>query len=190
MIETGLVILIHQFVFQGMFVTKNIVLRNKIRKQIRGNNKEATISIAFFVLFIVVALVMSILKPPVGQILVLDRFFATISGVVLLLLNLAVSAASLVNLKDSWRVGVIENQKTDLISSGIYRFTRNPYFLSYLLMFLAYTVILQNIILLGLSIFNFIFIHKMILREEKYLYAVHGADYIQYKRKVPRYIFI
>jgi len=81
-----------------------------------------------------------------------------------------------------------ENQKTKLITSGIYRFTRNPYFVSYLLMFASYTVFLQNLILLGLSILGFIFVHTMILREEKYLYSVHGDNYVRYTSKVPRYL--
>ena len=94
----------------------------------------------------------------------------------------------MVNLKDSWRVGVLEDQKTELITSNIYRFTRNPYFVSYFLMFASYTVIQQNLILLGLSLLGFLLIHKMIIKEEKYLYTKHGDTYLQYKKKVPRYI--
>ena len=94
------------------------------------------------------------------------------------------------NLKDSWRVGVLEDQKTELVTTGIYRFTRNPYFLSYFLMFAAYTVLLQNLTLLGLSILGFLFVHKMIMKEERYLYSVHGDVYVEYKTKVPRYVII
>lgn len=188
MIEVWLIVLIHQVIFQGMFVLKNTTLHKKIGKQIRGNNKEATISIVFFAMFIVAALVMSVFKNPVGETQILSSFLAMIFGLVFLFLNLIVSLASLVNLKDSWRVGVLENQKTELISTGIYRFTRNPYFLSYLLMFSAYTIILQNTILFGLSLIGFLLIHKMILKEEKYLCSVHGSDYTEYKKKVPRYL--
>ena len=190
MSETWIVILIHQLVFQGMFVTKNIILRRKIGKHIRGKNIEATISIAFFVLFIGVAVGISVLKQPFGEVQLLNSFLAMIFGLVILFLNLILSGASLMNLKDSWRVGVLEDQKTELITSGIYRFTRNPYFVSYLLMFAAYTVLLQNLILFGLSIVGFLFVHKMIMMEEKYLYSVHSDAYLQYKMKVPRYIII
>ena len=57
-------------------------------------------------------------------------------------------------------------------------------------MFAAYTILLQNLLLFGLSIFGFLFMHNMILKEEKYLYSVHGAAYGRYKNKVPRYIII
>ncbi|MDM8541375.1 hypothetical protein QUF90_09820 [Desulfococcaceae bacterium HSG9] len=43
--KTWLVILLHQLIFQGMFVMKNIILHRKIGKQIRGKNIEATVSI-------------------------------------------------------------------------------------------------------------------------------------------------
>jgi protein-S-isoprenylcysteine O-methyltransferase Ste14 len=190
MIESWLIILIHQIIFQSMFVTKNIILHKKIGKQIRGKNAEATASIVFFIILICVALGISFFNLSFGEIYFLDSSFAMITGLLLLGLNLIVSTASLFNLKDSWRVGVLENQKTELISSGIYRFTRNPYFVSYILMFAAYTIILQNLILFGLSILGILFVHKMIKKEEEYLYTVHGETYLQYKKNVPRYLFI
>lgn len=188
--EAWIVILIHQLIFQGMFVTKNIILCRKIRKQIRGKNREATIFIAFFVLFIGAAVGISVLNQPFGEVQLINGPLSMILGFVILFLNLIVSGASLMNLKDSWRVGVLEDQKTELITSGIYQFMRNPYFVSYLLMFAAYTVLLQNLILFGLSMVGFLFVHKMIRKEEKYLYSVHGDAYLQYKMKVPRYIII
>ena len=190
MSEIWIIILLHQLVFQGMFVMKNIILYRKIGKQIRGKNIEATISIAFFIFFIGVALTISFLKQPFGEIQLLNNSLAIIVGLALLILNLVISGASLVNLKDSWRVGVLEDQKTELITTGIYRFTRNPYFVSYFLIFAAYTVILQNFILFGLSLLGFLFIHKMIIKEEKYLYSKQGDTYLQYEKKVPRYMFL
>ena len=190
MSETWLVILLHQLVFQGMFIMKNLILSRKIGKQIRGKNIEATISIVYFAFFICVALVMSFLKQPFGKIQLLNDLLVRIIGFFLLFMNLVISGASLINLKDSWRVGVLEDQKTELVTAGIYRITRNPYFVSYFLMFAAYTIFLQNTILLGLSILGFIFVHKMVIKEEQYLHSVHGDSYLEYKIKVPRYIII
>ena len=188
--ELWLIIVLHQLIFQGMFASKNIILHKKTGKQIRGKNIETTISIVFFVIFIGVALTIGFFKIPFAEFLILDGYPSLILGLSLLFINLIVSAASLINLKDSWRVGVLENQKTELIVSGIYRFTRNPYFVSYLFMFAAYTIILQDLILLVLSVLGFLFVHSMIVKEEKYLHSVHGDTYQQYKKKVPRYLFI
>jgi protein-S-isoprenylcysteine O-methyltransferase Ste14 len=190
MLKSWIIILIHQIVFQGMFVTKNTILGKKTGKQIRGKNKEATDLIIFFTIYVVVSLVFSILEIPIGEIKILSNFTTMTLGIVLLIVNLVISLFSMINLKDSWRVGTVEDQKTELVSSGIYKLTRNPYFLSHLIMFAAYTIILQNVILLVLSIIGFFFIHKMVLKEETHLYSIHGNAYEQYKKKVPRYIII
>lgn len=188
--ETTLLILLHQLIFQGMFFLKNIFLHRKTGKQIRGKNREAIYATVFFVFFIGLAVGISVLKQPFGEVQLLNDFLAMALAIALLFMNLIVSGASLINLKDSWRVGILEDQKTELITTGIYRFTRNPYFVSYLLMFAAYTVLLQNLILFGLSIVAFLFVHKMVMREEEYLYSVHADAYVQYKMEVPRYINI
>jgi len=190
MFENWIVILVHQLVFQGMFMTKNILLSKKTGLQIRGKNREASVSILFFAVFITLSLGFSFIDSPPGYINLYPHDTALGLAFVILLLNLIISTISLIELKDSWRVGVVENQKTELVSSGIYRFTRNPYFVSYLLMFTGYTLLLQNIILLILSLTGFLFIHQMIIKEEQFLISVHGAAYTQYHKSVPRYLFI
>lgn len=190
MTETWAIILVHQLIFQGMFAAKNITLRIKTGKQIRGNNIEATTSIVYFAFFILASLAISLFDQPLGKVELNYGMLPRITGFVLLILNIVISGASLVNLKESWRVGVLEGQETELISSGIYRFTRNPYFVSYFLMFAAYTVILQNLLLLVLSVLGCVLVHKMVIKEEEYLYSVHGDNYLQYKNKVPRYIIV
>ena len=182
------IIIMHQLIFQGMFVFKNILLHKKTGKQIRGKNKEATNAVIFFTVFITIAILLSCFKDGLGSLNLANQFYANISGIVLLIINLIISAASLLHLKDSWRVGVVENQTTPLITSGIYQYTRNPYFVSYLIMFAAYTLMLQNGILFALSILGFLFIHKMILKEEAYLKSAHKDEYKKYIKKVPRYL--
>ena len=188
--EIWVIILIHQLIFQGMFVAKNILLSRKIKKKIRGNNVEANRSIAFFALFISVALLGSYFNLPYGEVTLFNHQLSLIIGLLFIVVNLLISAASLIDLRDSWRVGIVNEQKTDLISTGIYKHTRNPYFLSYVLMFAAYTILLQNIILFVLSIGGFLFIHSMIKKEEVYLLGLHGDSYLAYKEKVPRYLFV
>lgn len=186
--EFWIIILIHQLIFQGMFAVKNIFVLRKTGLQIRGRNIEASLSIGFFILFIVLTLAMGFLETSWGKISILNDFTAAILGCLILVFSLLVSAASLINMKDSWRIGVVEDQKTNLITSGIYRFTRNPYFVSYFLIFFGYTILLQNLILAGLSVLGFFLVHSMIKKEEIFLEDLHGDIYREYKAKVPRYI--
>ena len=184
------IILIHQIIFQGMFFAKNISLRRRLEMPIRGRNREANLSVGFFALLIIISLLLSLFDAPLGTFNLINKTSALTASLTLLVVNLLVGAASLTGLRDSWRVGVLEDQQTDLIERGIYRFSRNPYFLSYLIMFAAYTVLLQNIILLILSLVGFAMIHLMVLKEEKHLTALHGDKYRQYRKRVPRYIII
>ncbi len=185
-----LILLLHQILFQGMFVSKNIILRKQTGKQIQGKNREAIFATLFFILFIALSFLFSFQTEPFGRIAVQPNTIFIIIGLMILFLNLIISTAALIHLKDSWRVGVLENQRTDLVTTGIYRYSRNPYFVSYLLMFIAYATLSQNLVLLGLTIIGFIFVHSMIMKEEAYLTSVHGENYLQYKKEVPRYLLI
>ena len=190
MVENWMIIALHQIVFQGMFLAKNIMVKRKTGVRIRGKNKEATVSILFFTVFIVTALSLSLSDGSLGYVKFFNPMVAKATGLGLLAVNLFVSVAALLHLRDSWRVGVLEDQTNELVMDGIYRISRNPYFVSYLFMFGAYTILLQNIILLVLSILGFVFIHRMVLNEEKYLLSTHGESYLNYKKRVPRYFLI
>lgn len=183
------IILFHQLLFQGMFLAKNILLQKKLGQPIRGFNAEANLSIVFFVVFIGVALWLSLAPPPYQASGVAGGAVKVIAGL-FMLASLGIAAASLKDLGDSWRVGVIEEQETELIETGIYRFSRNPYFLAYLLMFTSYTTLLQSTLLLVLSLVGFGMVHTMVLREERYLAKKHAADYERYLQKVPRYLVL
>lgn len=188
MTNAALIILVHQLLYQGMFVAKNVLLRRKLGQPIRGYNPEASASIAFFAGFIALSLWLAIADAPRGYYPLLDKPTAMLLALPLLALNLLIGLASLRDLGDSWRVGVIDEQRTSLVQSGIYRYSRNPYFASYLLMFAGYTVLLQNALLLALSLLGFALIHMMIRREERYLLSVHGDDFLAYCQRTPRYL--
>ena len=190
MSEAAQIILLHQLLFQGLFFAKNLTLRLKLGEPIRGDNPEARRAVLFFVAFIAISLYFGTADQQFAEIRLLPGPVAT--GLCLLLLgfNLVFGLSSLKDLGGSWRVGVIEEQSTELVEDGIYRFTRNPYFVSYLMMFGAYTLLLQNLLLFALSFVGFGFIHGMILKEEAYLETVHGKSYRDYKQRVPRYLLL
>lgn len=190
MTSSLLIILLHQIVFQGMFLAKNILLSRQLGMPIRGRNREANLSVIFFVLFIILSVLFAVFDAPFGTVNLVTPTTALVVALALLAVNILVGALSLIGLGDSWRVGVLEEQQTALIEGGIYRFSRNPYFLSYLIMFVAYTVLLQNLVLLFLSLVGFALVHAMVNKEEKHLTALHGEKYRQYQKRVPRYIII
>lgn len=191
-------IVIHQVLFQGMFFLKNILLSKKLDVSIRGNNIEAYTATLFFVFTILLVLGFSYWGVFLGEVKILNHDLALLVSSVFMILSLVISGASLIGLKDSWRVGIVEaqagsvrtDQVTDLITTGIYRYSRNPYFVSYLLLFLAYSILLQNLVVILCFFISFSLIHKMILKEEQYLLSVHGDAYRNYQKVTPRYLIV
>jgi len=75
-----------------------------------------------------------------------------------------------------------------LITNRIYRYSRNPMVLSLYLYSLSCLLLIPSMLILPFVVFSWIIQHKMILREEKYLFSVLGRDYEVYKEKTPRYL--
>ena len=109
-------------------------------------------------------------------------------GLAFVTLGFIIGILALITMNNSWRVGIKYDQKTELIHSGIYRISRNPYFLSYDLLFFGYILIFPSIILFTLLLLLAFVFHKMIIEEEKHLQSVHGDNYLEYKKRVKRYI--
>lgn len=183
-----MVVIGHQLLFQGTFVSKNVILRQRLGHSVRGTNRESSLAIAYYGLFIIATLVLSCFRSPIGSVSFVSGTVAIMGSSVLLAGSLALSSMALVALRDSWRVGIIKNEKTDLIESGVYSVSRNPYFVAYVLTFVAYTFLLQNWLLALLTIGAILLTHRMILSEEEYLLSVHGDRYREYRRRVPRYV--
>ena len=106
------------------------------------------------------------------------------------LLGLSIILAWIVSaqLKNSWRVGMHENQKTELIQNGVYGYVRNPYFLSYYLLFFGLFLVRPSLVLMALIGVTAYTFHRMILNEETHLLATHGQAYREYTAKTRRYL--
>jgi protein-S-isoprenylcysteine O-methyltransferase Ste14 len=92
-------------------------------------------------------------------------------------------------MKSSWRVGVDRNARTDLITNGIYKYSRNPAFVGFDLMFIGLFLTYPNALSLIVICCNVVAIHLQILQEEKFLQERFGSEYINYKKSTPRYLF-
>lgn len=92
-------------------------------------------------------------------------------------------------MRDSWRAGVSKTDKTELVTNGIYQISRNPAFLGFDLLYIGTLLMFFNWILCCLTVFAVIMYHLQIVNvEEDFLLATFGNEYLQYKKKVCRYI--
>ncbi|TCS88460.1 protein-S-isoprenylcysteine O-methyltransferase Ste14 [Anseongella ginsenosidimutans] len=82
----------------------------------------------------------------------------------------------------------LQNART-LVTTGIYRYTRNPVYVSMALMLLAWMIFLENWLSISGIIIFILFIDKyQILAEEEALERTFGEAYLQYKKRVRRWI--
>ena len=95
---------------------------------------------------------------------------------------------SVICMKDSWRAGIPDKDKTELVTTGIYKFSRNPAFLGFDFMYLGVLLMYFNPLTAVFSLFAIVMLHLQILQEEKFLTATFGEQYTEYKKHVFRYL--
>ncbi len=88
----------------------------------------------------------------------------------------------------SWRIGIDEKHSTALVTSGLFRFSRNPIFLGMLASVWGLFAVLPNAITLLAGVTCYILIQIQIRLEEDHLHRQHGLIYEQYRKKVRRLI--
>lgn len=92
-------------------------------------------------------------------------------------------------MRDSWRAGVSKTGQTELITDGIYQISRNPAFLGFDLLYIGTLLMFFNWILCILTFFSVIMYHLQIVNvEEDFLLNAFGDTYLQYRKKVCRYL--
>jgi len=113
--------------------------------------------------------------------------FLKITAHILLGIGLILVFMSLMSLGYSVRLG-LPSEKTELKTKGIYRFSRNPIYVGFDLFTLASMIYIWEILVIIAGFYCLIVYHLIILGEEKFLEQRFGDKYLEYKKKVRRYI--
>ena len=96
---------------------------------------------------------------------------------------------SVFTMRDSWRAGVSEQERTELITGGIYKISRNPAFLGFDLVYIGILLMFFNPVLLAASVFAIGMLHLQIVKvEEPFLISSFGVPYREYQLQVNRYL--
>jgi len=110
-----------------------------------------------------------------------------VMGILTGLLAVAIFAAATLTLNKNWRVGIPE-EKTQLVTHGIYRISRNPAFVGFDLLHLSLCLFLPNLPLILLSLWTAVMLHLQILQEEAHLRRTFGTAYETYSQHTCRYL--
>lgn len=92
------------------------------------------------------------------------------------------------NMKDNWRVKDKVDSDVNLVVDGMFGYTRNPAYVGIDFLVVGMTLNAPNICNIVLSILLIILFHIKIITEERFLKDRFGEEYIDYKKKVHRYI--
>lgn len=141
-----------------------------------------------------VAVVIGVLAPvldvtdalePIGAI---DGPVAHGVGLVLFGLGLAATLYAQLTMGESWRVGVDEREKTDLVTGGPFAVVRNPIFAAMIPTSLGLTFMVPNVVAFaGFAALVLALEIQVRLVEEPYLRATHGPAYVSYAARTGRF---
>jgi len=90
-------------------------------------------------------------------------------------------------LGSSFRLGT-PKENTSFMTDGLYGISRNPMYLGLYSTIIASMLYTLNPVVLSLGIFVIVVHHKIILGEEAYMQKLFGQEYLDYSRRVRRYI--
>lgn len=175
-------------IFILAFFLRNLVTKLRTKQSIRGKSVKLSISlITSTIIYVLFILRLTVLESSsLFEIKLPD--YSSYAGLLFIIAGFVIGLLALYTMRNSWRVGIKNNQKTELVNRGIYCISRNPYFLSYAVLMAGYLLVFPSPIIFILYLILITVFHKMILEEEKYLETVHGETYKDYKKAVRRYI--
>ena len=118
----------------------------------------------------------------------LERPWVRWTGAALLLLSLVWIVVAQAEMGKSWRIGIDSERQTELVEKGVFRISRNPIFLGVIITLLGLFVVIPNGITLLTLVLGVVITGVQVRLEEEHLTRLHGDAYIDYCRRVRRWI--
>ena len=118
----------------------------------------------------------------------LQVYQLTYLGILLGILSLIIIVKAQNDMKESWRIGIDRDTSTELVTSGLFRYSRNPIYTGLILSMIAFFLVTPNFFTLIYLILGWLFIHLHINLEEGHLHNLHDEDYENYKQNVRRFL--
>lgn len=175
-------------IFYLIYLYKLISLNRKSIKTNqagKGNKSKKVIMVEKIMslsnILVIIAQLFSIIWTPI-----IDNDSLKTIGIIVGIIAILFFASATITMKNNWRVGIPE-EKTSLVINGIYKWSRNPAFVGFDLLYLSTTMIFFNIPLLVIAIWAGTMLHIQILQEEKHMSKIFGKEYENYKKNTLRY---
>jgi len=112
-----------------------------------------------------------------------------IAGMVVLVLGIAGVLLSQTGMGTSWRIGVDDAERTELVTRGVFALIRNPIFTAMVLTQIGMTLLVPTAVSLAALACLVLAVELQVrVIEEPYLHRVHGAAYADYAARTGRFV--
>lgn len=118
----------------------------------------------------------------------LEQPFITYIGLLLIHASLIWIAIAQYQMSTSWRIGIDRENKTELITKGVFKISRNPIFLGMIITVLGIFLITPNMLSFSLTVSTWLVIQIQVRLEEEFLINQHGERYTEYQQRTNRWL--
>jgi protein-S-isoprenylcysteine O-methyltransferase Ste14 len=118
----------------------------------------------------------------------LNHEAAQIAGIVLLIASFIIVFFAQIHMRNSFRIGIDQGTETELVSGGLFRYSRNPIYVGLFGSVLGLFLVSPNAFTLLIVLLAYVLIQVQVRLEEEYLLKIHGQKFEAYKQKVRRFI--
>ncbi len=119
----------------------------------------------------------------------LDRSGLHVAGVLLALVGIALTLYAQIAMGTSWRIGVDESERTELVTDGPFALVRNPIFSAMIPTALGLTLMVPSVVaLIGFAALVVALELQVRVVEEPYLIRAQGASYEHYASRTGRFV--
>lgn len=195
----GIILLIYFLIYFGIaFVLKTLLVAKRIGKNPLVLPKDDTafgligryFKLCLVLMFLYVLANAVLPNWPLYDVYItaLIRPYVLYAGLFLLMVSLIWTIVAQMHMKDSWRIGIDHDKKSDLVTAGLFSISRNPIFLGMILSLLGLFLCLPTIYTSIFLVMGYVLIQIQIRLEEEFLLKEHGDKYKNYMNKVRRFI--
>ena len=186
------------FYFGIAFVAKSIIVAKRIGKNPlvlpKDDSAYGLIGVYFkltMILMFIYVLLFAFMPTLYGSFLPIQQLDTlTIKYIGLGLLGFALLWTIIAqgHMKNSWRIGIDTKTKTELITTGLFKYSRNPIFFGMIISLVGLFFATPNALTGLFLLIGYILIQIQIRLEEEFLTKEHGQNYLTFKQKVRRLI--
>jgi len=109
-------------------------------------------------------------------------------GFVLSMLGQIVGFIAQLQMKNSWRLGVDKNAQIELVTTGLFKISRNPIYLCMAISGIGFFLIAPNFLSVVCCLLMLFGINEKIKDEEEFLIEKFGEEFTKYQTTVRRWI--